>query len=49
MSLTPSNNAGEGVDNGDAPLVPEGVLRGIGDIEAGNTASKEDLDALLKF
>jgi len=50
MSLTPTDDgAEERADDVDAPLVPEGVLRGIEDIEEGNTASKEDLEALLNF
>lgn len=32
----------------DRPAVPEGVLRVIEDIEEGRTASKEDLEAVLK-
>ena len=31
------------------PLIPEGVLKGIEDIEEGNTASKEDIESILKF
>jgi hypothetical protein len=50
MSLTQiDDGAEEPADDGDAPLLPEGVLRGIEDIEEGNTASKEDLEALLNF
>lgn len=50
MSTTPVDDAAdEGSDDGDEPLVPEGVLDGIDDIEDGNTASKEDLESLLKF
>jgi len=50
MSLTPSDDGAEKrSDDGDDPLVPKGVLRGIEDIEEGNTASKEDLEELLKF
>lgn len=30
------------------PTVPAGVLRGIEDIRTGNTASKEDLERVLK-
>lgn len=49
MSRTPTEDgAGEPTD-GDAPVIPEGVLRGIEDIEEGNTASKEELESLLKF
>lgn len=36
-------------EDGDRPAVPEGVLRGIEDIIEGNTASKEDLEAVLKY
>jgi len=50
MSLTPTDDGAEkGAYDGDEPLVPEGVLRGIEDIEEGDTASKEDLKALLNF
>ena len=50
MSPVPTDDgAEERTDDGDAPLVPEGVLRGIEDIEEGNTTSKEELEALLKF
>lgn len=50
MSLTPTDDGTEEhSDDGDEPLVPEGVLRGIDDIEEGNTASKEELESLLKF
>jgi len=31
------------------PVVPQGVLRGIEDIDAGNTASLEDLKDATKF
>ncbi|GAA0259719.1 hypothetical protein GCM10009000_090620 [Halobacterium noricense] len=37
------------VEDGDRPVVPEGVLCGIEDITDGNTASKEDLAAVLKY
>jgi len=33
----------------ESPLVPEGVLDGIEDIKKGNTASKEDIESVLKF
>jgi hypothetical protein len=36
-------------EDGDRPKVPEGVLRGIEDLEEGRTASKEDLKDALKF
>lgn len=32
----------------DDPLIPKGVLRGIESIARGNTASKEDIEAVLK-
>lgn len=35
-------------EDGD-PQVPEGVLRGIEDIAKGETASKEDIESVLKF
>ena len=34
-------------EDGSDPQVPEGVLRGIHDIENGDTASKADLEAVL--
>lgn len=50
MSITPVDDCAEdSSDDGDEPVVPEGVLEGINDIEDGNTASKEDLESLLKF
>lgn len=36
-------------DESREPLVPEGVLRGIQDVEAGNTVGKEGLEAILEF
>lgn len=48
MSLTPTEDGAEEYSNGDDPVVPEGVLRGIRDIEEGDTASKEELKSLLK-
>lgn len=39
----------DSTDEGEDPLVPEGVLRGIEDIEDEETASKEDLESTLKF
>jgi len=30
-------------------LLSQGVLRGIEDIEEGDTASKDDLESILKF
>jgi len=49
MSLTPTEDGADEHADGDDPVVPEGVLRGIEDIEEGNTASKEELESLLKF
>jgi len=43
------HSADDDREDGDRPDVPEGVLRGIGDIAEGNTASKEDLESLLKY
>ena len=39
----------DGVEDVDRPEVPEGVLRGIEDIAEGRTASKEDLQSVLKY
>ncbi|GAA0271331.1 hypothetical protein [Halobacterium noricense] len=36
-------------EDGGRPEVPEGILRGIEDIAEGNTASKEDLESVLKY
>ena len=33
----------------DEPLVPAGVLRAITDIQNGRTATKEDIEDVLKF
>lgn len=50
MSLNPRNEDDQsGGEDGEDPLVPEGVLRGIEDIEEERTASKEDIEAVLKF
>jgi len=38
----------DGTDSDERPEVPEGVLRGIEDIAEGDTASKEDIDSVLK-
>lgn len=35
--------------DGDVIRVPIGVFEGIADVEDGNTASKEDLEDVLKF
>jgi len=50
MSLNPRNedDRSDGED-GEDPLVPEGVLRGIEDVEEERTASKDDIKAILKF
>lgn len=49
MGLTPSDDAeGSDSDERENPEVPEGVLRGIEDIEDGTTASKENLESVLK-
>lgn len=48
--LKQTSSDGEEVSaEGDDPSVPEGVLRGIEDIAEGNTASKEDIESVLKF
>ena len=50
MSLSRADDDTEdSSDDGEDPLVPEGVLRGIEDIEEGETASKEDIESVLKF
>lgn len=51
MMSTHSHEDGDSTDanDGEEPQVPEGVLRGIQDIADGNTASKEDLEAVLNF
>jgi len=49
MSSTPTEDGAKESADSDDPIVPEGVLRGIEDIEAGNTASKEELESLLNF
>lgn len=36
-------------DRDDEPLVPVGVLEGVDNIAEGKTASKEDIEAVLKF
>ena len=41
--------SGDDVEDGDRPEIPEGVLRGIEDIAEGETASKEDLESVLKY
>jgi len=50
MSLHPTGDGREDdADNGERPEVPEGVLQGIEDIAEGRTASKEDIESLLKY
>lgn len=49
MSFTPADNADERSDDGEDPVVPKGVLRGIEDVKEGDTASKADLEDILKF
>lgn len=49
MSLTPAEDEQSEESDGDEPLVPEGVLRGIEDLEAGDTVSKDTLESLLNF
>lgn len=50
MSLEPTGNDREDdAHDGERPEVPEGVLQGIDDIAEGETASKDDLEALLKY
>lgn len=50
MSLHPTGDGREDdAEDRERPEVPEGVLRGIEDISKGRTASKEDLESLLKY
>lgn len=50
MSLHSTGDGHEDeAEDGHRPEVPEGVLRGIEDIEEGRTASKEDLESVLKY
>lgn len=50
MDLHPTGDGREDdAADGERPMVPEGVLRGIEDIDEGRTASKEDLEAALKY
>ena len=37
------------METGSQPTVPDGVLRGITDVEHGDTASKADIEAVLEF
>jgi hypothetical protein len=49
MTFTPTDDdCADGTGDDEQPAVPEGVLRGIDDIAEGETASKEDIDAVLK-
>lgn len=48
MSLTPTDDAEKRSDDGDGPVVPEGVLRAIEDLEEGDTVSKDELESVLK-
>ena len=48
QELTSSDGETISVEDAD-PVVPAGVLRGIEDIAEGNTASKEDIESILKF
>ncbi|WP_435196130.1 hypothetical protein [Natronomonas sp. EA1] len=36
-------------ENGEEPCVPEEVLEAIDDLAEGNTATKADIEAVLKF
>jgi len=49
MSDTPYEDATEDCCKEDEFVVPKGLLYGIDDIDEGNTASKEDLESLLKY
>ncbi|WP_169051889.1 hypothetical protein [Halorhabdus amylolytica] len=50
MSLHPTGDDHEGdAEDEERPEVPEGVLRGIEDIAEGRTASKEDIESILKY
>lgn len=50
MNLHPAGDDRENdAKDEDRPAIPEGVLRGIEDIAEGETASKEDLEAVLKY
>lgn len=50
MSLHPTGEDREDdAEDGERPEVPEGVLRGIEDLDEGRTASKEDLESVLKY
>ncbi|QKY19670.1 hypothetical protein B4589_004480 [Halolamina sp. CBA1230] len=50
MSLDPTgDNREDDAEDGERPKVPEGVLRGIEDIAEGRTATKDDLESVLKY
>lgn len=50
MSLHPTGDDREDdAEDGDRPVIPEGVLRGISDLAEGDTASKEDLESALEY
>ena len=50
ISLYPTGDGREDdAEDGERPEIPEGVLCGIEDIAEGRTASKEDLESLLKY
>jgi len=47
MSHTPADDTKTESDEGDDPVIPAGVIRGIEDIDAENTASKTVLKSVL--
>jgi len=47
MSLTPDDTTESGAEDDSDPEIPAGVLRGIEDIDAEETATKADLEAIL--
>jgi hypothetical protein len=51
MGLDSANHGREdGSDDEEGrPELPEGVLRGIEDIDEGRTASKDDIESILNF
>lgn len=50
MSVEPREfDEEESVERAVRPVVPEGVIRGIEDIESGNTAPLDDLKEASKF
>lgn len=47
---SPTSDSHERDEEGDErPVVPEGVLQGIEDIDEGRTADKEDIESVLKY